>query len=525
MSSRKFVIQPGVWVILIAGVLVGTFFGINSLKKSGALGKITQAVAPSNNVQTADMPKPIMVGGQKPLLVAINTWPGFAPGVYMNGGFEPSQTSRYYKEFGLLVQFVKMDDFGNSRIAWSTDRVDIICNTADVLSTELPNFSQFKPKVFMQIDWSRGGDKMVVRPGINSIADLKGKKIAVAISSPSQTLLIRAIESGQVAWSDIKDGVVSMNTAIDAASAYKNGKVDAALVWSPDDEDCISAIPGSKVLISTKEAKYVIADIFYTKDAFLKSRYKDIQAFTEGWLKGAQEINSSIEVRKNATALMSKCFNVSEALMNFDNARFCTYGDNVNFFNILPVNCKCVKGEDLYTKMAAAFNKIGYAPDNVQPWRDISDISILQSLSSKFTGPEHAAEESETFTKPTTEMKTMPAVATKRIIINFASGSYTLSDEAKYIISRDFSDDARGLAGFRVRVEGNTDNIGSDDFNRSLSKKRAQAVVDYLVTTYTFDKNRFIVVGNGSDKPITLNDTEAGRAQNRNTAFEMIQAN
>ena len=77
----------------------------------------------------------------------------------------------------------------------------------------------------------------------------------------------------------------------------------------------------------------------------------------------------------------------------------------------------------------------------------------------------------------------------------------------------------------RIRIEGNTDITGSRDLNVKLSKERAQAVADYLVSEYNFDPNRFVIVGNGPDKPIASNDTEAGRAKNRRTDFEFLSAN
>jgi NitT/TauT family transport system substrate-binding protein len=55
-----------------------------------------------------------------------------------------------------------------------------------------------------------------------------------------------------------------------------------------------------------------------------------------------------------------------------------------------------------------------------------------------------------------------------------------------------------------------------------LSDKRAKSVVDYLVTEHQFDRNKFIVVGNGPDKPLADNSTEEGKATNRRTEFQFI---
>ena len=64
--------------------------------------------------------------------------------------------------------------------------------------------------------------------------------------------------------------------------------------------------------------------------------------------------------------------------------------------------------------------------------------------------------------------------------------------------------------------------VGSAATNLALSRKRAQAVVDYLVTVHSMNRNRFVVIGNGPNKPVSNNDTEEGKAKNRRTDFELI---
>ncbi len=69
---------------------------------------------------------------------------------------------------------------------------------------------------------------------------------------------------------------------------------------------------------------------------------------------------------------------------------------------------------------------------------------------------------------------------------------------------------------------GNTDNTGNHNKNVLLSQKRAQAVASFLINTYGFDRNRFVIVGNGPDNPVADNSTASGRAKNRRTDFELI---
>ena len=67
----------------------------------------------------------------------------------------------------------------------------------------------------------------------------------------------------------------------------------------------------------------------------------------------------------------------------------------------------------------------------------------------------------------------------------------------------------------KIRVEGHTCYVGSADYNKILSRKRAEAVVDYFVKHGHLHEGSFTVAGLGKDKPIAPNETEEGRSKNR----------
>ncbi len=68
---------------------------------------------------------------------------------------------------------------------------------------------------------------------------------------------------------------------------------------------------------------------------------------------------------------------------------------------------------------------------------------------------------------------------------------------------------------WKLKVEGNTDNIGGDTYNLDLSKRRAAAVKQALVTQYHIAPERLSTDGFGASHPIDTNDTLEGRARNR----------
>ena len=76
---------------------------------------------------------------------------------------------------------------------------------------------------------------------------------------------------------------------------------------------------------------------------------------------------------------------------------------------------------------------------------------------------------------------------------------------------------------YLIEMSGHTDKVGGKDFNLWLSKRRAQAVVDYLIR-HGQSEGRFLVEGFGEDRPMASNDDEElGRELNRRVEFRVLQ--
>jgi len=73
----------------------------------------------------------------------------------------------------------------------------------------------------------------------------------------------------------------------------------------------------------------------------------------------------------------------------------------------------------------------------------------------------------------------------------------------------------------KIELSGHTDNVGNNDFNKSLSQKRADAVMAYLVSK-GIDPSRLVAKGYGMEKPVADNTTEQGKAMNRRVEFTIL---
>jgi len=96
---------------------------------------------------------------------------------------------------------------------------------------------------------------------------------------------------------------------------------------------------------------------------------------------------------------------------------------------------------------------------------------------------------------------------------HFAFNSAKLTPEGEAILDQAAATMEKHPS-IRVRIEGNTDSVGSDAYNMKLGQRRADSAESYLVSR-GISASRLSTVSFGESKPIASNDTAEGRAQNR----------
>ena len=84
--------------------------------------------------------------------------------------------------------------------------------------------------------------------------------------------------------------------------------------------------------------------------------------------------------------------------------------------------------------------------------------------------------------------------------------------------------DVKNNKRFFVAVEGYTDATGSRQYNEELSRKRADAVVNYLVAKHDIPIYRIHMIGLGEDKPVDEGKDRAARAKNRRVEVKVFSA-
>jgi taurine transport system substrate-binding protein len=119
--------------------------------------------------------------------------------------------------------------------------------------------------------------------GINSLADLKGKKIAVSIGSTSHQHIARALKMAGLKQEDVT--LVNLPPG-NMPAAYAAGQIDAAFTWEPN----ISIIEGigGKVIATTKSLGDITGVELAARSAFTKEHTELVQKFLAAWEKSMQ---------------------------------------------------------------------------------------------------------------------------------------------------------------------------------------------------------------------------------------------
>ncbi|MBL4845814.1 MAG: ABC transporter substrate-binding protein [Planctomycetes bacterium] len=239
-----------------------------------------------------------------PLQVPFIIWGGDVATFNANGGLK-TKTDSIYGKMGLKLKLTPGDDFigqvraylkGESPFLRGTMRM--IGMASEVISAQ----ESTKPVVFLQLTWS-AGDHMVAREGVKTLADLKGKTIALQRGGPHVGMLDDALRAADLKWSDVTVEWCDELTGPKGPAALfrSNPKIAACCVISPDMVGLVGGleskgtgaegtIKAARVLVSTAQMSRSIADVYVCRKDFFDANKELVEKFTAGYLKSCEQI-------------------------------------------------------------------------------------------------------------------------------------------------------------------------------------------------------------------------------------------
>lgn len=298
---------------------------------------------------------------KEPIKIALPTFTGYGPLVI-------AKEKGFFQNKGLDVQLEVIDGLGERKQALAANKIQAMATALDVIVS----IEDVPTKLVWAFDSSNGADGLLVRndKGINSISDLKGKEIALQEATTSHFFMLNMLAKAGLTDKDVK--IINM-TAGEAGAAFVAGKVDAAVTWEPWLSKGVKA--GGKVLVSTKDAPGLIADIVGFRADFVKAHPDQVQAFVAA-LKEATDF--MLNNKEEANKIMAAGFKMKPEDISADvkTLKFYDLKGNLEFFGTAD------KPGQIYdvTKKAGEFyinqKKISKQP-NVN---DMIDASFMAKL-------------------------------------------------------------------------------------------------------------------------------------------------
>lgn len=213
------------------------------------------------------------------LRVGTTLWPGYEPiylaesmGLFNNQNIRPidypstSEVLRAFKNRALEVAALTLDE---------------------VVSLQEINVPV---KIILVCDISHGGDVIVSKPDIKSMAELKGKRVAVESTAVGAYVLSRALQTRNLSLSDIVIVNMDVNSNI---SAFQKNRADAFVTYEPIRTKLLNL--GLHEIFTSREIPGEVVDVIVVHESAYQIHKKQLTVLVDSWFKALQEMRDRPE--------------------------------------------------------------------------------------------------------------------------------------------------------------------------------------------------------------------------------------
>jgi len=247
-------------------------------------------------------------------------WGGDVATFHANGGLRTAQGSIFARQ-GLNLNLVPADDFVQQVRDYMSGKSPFLRGTNDMLAraSDITNSDpRTKQVLILHMTWSKG-DHLVVKPGIKTLADLKGKTIAIQGEGPHIKLLDDVLKTANLTWDDVKV-MYTKDLSGDGDSPItvfrRRQDVDAAFVITPDMIALTGGLQnvgsgaegthkGARVVASTSELSRSVGDFYVCRKDYFDNNREAITKFVAGYMKASEEL---MQMQKEYDSRGSKAY-------------------------------------------------------------------------------------------------------------------------------------------------------------------------------------------------------------------------
>lgn len=561
-------LKPLPKAILVLGVVAVVGYGIHTAMNKGYFSTratVEASVPDRIDLPTANTSAPASSGAistaavnsSETIRIKTIPWNGTAGLHYANGAPDTASGSLMDKR-GLKVNIKREDDYAKLIADMASFAKDPSTGShfVIIMGDGFPAFVKgandaLKPfgssaAVVGALGYSRGEDKCIIDKNANA----KGSLIAGYLGDGDINICIKyAADNGIIVNSDPRTynpdgmnfaGVGSFTEADEKfiAGACENRKntktgdtqkvcVNGSATWTPGDVKLARERGNLKVLASTKEYAWQMPTTIIGNKQWMEKHPDVVKALLAAAFEGGEAVRSDNNALLKSGEVQAKVYGEQDAAYWAKYHRGVTENDKTgnpislggSTTNGLADNAFLfgLKGADnLYKKVYTVYGNIAvkYFPDMLDrliPYEDVVDTRYVQGLLDSSTSVNVSSAAQPTYGGQKAEV-----VANKSYSIEFDTGK-TSFKPASIEVLNDLLDQI-AVSSLSVQINGHTDNKGNPESNLALSKKRAEAVKNFLMANAgsNFPTERITTRGYGDTQPI------GSDAQNRRVEIQLF---
>jgi len=223
-------------------------------------------------------------------------------------------------------------------------------------------------------DYSNGNDMVVAKPGIDSLKDLKGKKIGVEIGFVGHLLLLNGLEKNGLTEADVELINVPTN---ETPQVLASGEVDAIVAWQPSSGQALTLVPGSKPVYTSADEPGLIYDVLSVSPESLAARRDDWKKVLKVWYKAVAYLKDP-KTYEDAVKIMASRVGLEPAeYKSFINGTNILTLDEAKKFMPKADGFKSLHGSSKIADDFNVANKVYEAPQDIDAYIDLSLMGEL----------------------------------------------------------------------------------------------------------------------------------------------------
>ncbi len=483
--------------------------------------------------------------GSVPLLrIPLDTWGGYAALFAANGGAKPSRESIFYKKGKFAVELVPEESATAQLSGYAAGRFPVIWAPMDslpLLYDALKADKRIMPKVLGLFDWSSGGDGIIVKEEIRRPADLRDRVVLTSSNTPYSFMLLWYLAQNGMTGKDVK--VVWVDDGDKALEMFRDdARIVAWVSWTPfindvANPDSPSYVPGSRLLISSRDANQLIADTYIVRNDLFQDKPEMMTAFVEAMIEGSQAIGTATYA---AMAEFYKLSGAGEAKAMLDDVHIANWPETRMFFDVsnqIGAYKIFLLSQEYYKQLGSLPQSASYDPERVL------NTTVIDAIAAKGLYKDQKNAMIDSFNKKASfdisDLESQRVVLTNDVMLYFeaqrldfdpASKKQEIKDNLRMLAQ--VTEQTEFLATTVIKLVGHLDTAKVEEYRakgnqafieasaqaKLISKKRAEFVKKLLVEKFSVDAERIVTEGRGWDSPIDPEDP----AKNRRVEVQFI---